>query len=102
MKLFICALLLCFSANLWAQEAPKLSSELELKRQILQLQLALKSERERVAQLTIAVGACTAEVVKGVRTDTLIEDFKSAVEAANPGFAYDVETGAFTLKSKKP
>lgn len=82
----------------WAQETPKLSPELELRRQIVQLQVQLLSEQEKVANLTIAYGQCSKSAVPPI--DPLFKQFQGQVEAANPGFTYDVMTGVFTPKKK--
>lgn len=92
------ALLMTVSAFAQEPATPKLSPELELKRQVLALTVQLKAERDKTAQLTVAYGQCSTEVNKSPSVDQLFSAFQSEVESANPDYTYDVEKGVFTPK----
>lgn len=101
MKPLVLSFILSFSIlPVWAQETPKLSPELELRRQILALKVQLKDERDKVASLTIAYGQCAATIGKSDKIEPWFAEFQGQVEAANPTFTYDVATGVFTPKKK--
>ena len=101
MKTLLLTLGLSLSISpVWAQDAPKLSPELELGRQILALKVQLKDERDKMANLTIAYGQCAATIGKSEKIEPWFAEFQGQVEAANPTFTYDVATGVFTPKKK--
>ena len=101
MKTLLLTLGLSLSISpVWAQDAPKLSPELELGRQILALKVQLKDERDKMANLTIAYGQCAAAIGKSEKIEPWFAEFQGQVEAANPTFTYDVATGVFTPKKK--
>lgn len=88
-------LVVCLASPVGAQT---LSPTLELKRQILVLQAQLAAEQAKTATLTGVVSQCLAQSV--LKMDPLVKAFQAEVEAAHPGFTYDVPTGTFTPKPK--
>ena len=98
LDLLVASLLLaCLVSPVGAQT---LSPTLELKRQILALQAQLAAEQAKNATLIGVVAQCLAQTA--LKIDPLVKAFQAEVEAAHPGFTYDVPTGTFTPKPKAP
>lgn len=97
MRIATTLLLILFAVPSFAQQ---LTPELELKQEILRLQVALQAEKQKTAKALVAYGQCTESLLRTADFTPLFEKFKSEVEAENPGFSYDVERGTFTPKAK--